>query len=302
MLTMMRPTLIADSCKPNAESQQMPEGDTIFRAARTLNTALAGQVVTRFETGLAQLAQVDREDAVTGRTVERVAATGKHMVMTLSGDLVLRTHMRMNGSWHIYRPGERWQRPARDMRILIGTADWVAVAFNVYVAEFVRASSLDRHRPLASLGPDLLGDFDAAKALQLARAQGARPMHEVLLDQRVIAGLGNVYKSEVLFLSRIHPDTPAAAVGQAEWLELFDLAGTLLRANVAVSAGAGIQTYRGLRRTTGRMRPEDRLWVYSRGGRPCRTCGTSIASRKDGDAARVTYWCPTCQRLTKPGR
>jgi endonuclease VIII len=275
----------------------MPEGDTIFRAARTLNTALAGHVVTRFETGLAQLAQVDREEPVAGRTVEQVRATGKHLVMALSGDLVLRTHMRMNGSWHIYRAGERWQRPARDMRIVIETADWVAVAFNVYVAEFVRASDLARHRPLATLGPDLLGDFDAVTAAQLARAQGTRPMHAVLLDQRVIAGLGNVYKSEILFLSRIHPDTPAAAVGEAEWLTLFDSARTLLRANVAVGSGPGIQTYRGLRRASGRMKPEDRLWVYSRGGRPCRTCGTPIASRKDGDAARVTYWCPSCQRM-----
>jgi endonuclease-8 len=273
----------------------MPEGDTIYRAARTLNAALAGQLVTRFETGLALLAQLDRQDPIVGRTVERVSAAGKHLLVTFSNDLVLRTHMRMNGSWHIYRPGERWRMPARAMRILIATPDWVAVAFNVYAAEFIRADTIARHPPLATLGPDLLGDFDPVRALQRVRAEGARPVHQVLLDQRVIAGLGNVYKSELLFLSRLHPDTPASAVTDREWLALFERARQLLTANVAESAGRGIETYRGLRRTTGRMRPEDRLWVYSRGGRPCRTCGTPIASRKDGDAARVTYWCPHCQ-------
>jgi endonuclease-8 len=273
----------------------MPEGDTIYRAARTLNTALAGREIQRFETGLAQLAQVDREDPIAGRTVVSVAAAGKHLLMAFSGGLVLRTHMRMNGSWHIYRPGERWQLPTHAMRIRLDTADWVAVAFNVYVAEFVREERMPRHRPVATLGPDLLGDFDAQHALSLVRARAVRPAHDVLLDQRVMAGIGNVYKSELLFLSKLHPDTPADAISDDEWLALMALAKRLLRENVAESSGPGIVTYRGLRRTTGRLNPEDRLWVYSRGGQPCRKCGTPIASRKDGDDARVTYWCPRCQ-------
>jgi endonuclease-8 len=171
----------------------MPEGDTIYRAARTLHTALEGRRITRFETGLAQLAALDRDDPIAGRIVEGVAAAGKHLLMTLSGGVVLRTHMRMNGSWHIYRPGERWQMPPRAMRILIETADWVAVAFNVYVAEFVRADQLHRHRPVATLGPDLLGTFDSAQALARVRQRGSRAIHDVLLDQRVMAGIGNVY-------------------------------------------------------------------------------------------------------------
>jgi endonuclease-8 len=275
----------------------MPEGDSIFRAARTLHTALAGQVVTRFETGLAQLAALDRDEPIAGRAVEQVTAAGKHLLMTLSGGIVLRTHMRMNGSWHIYRPGERWQMPPRAMRILIATADWVAVAFNVYVAEFVRADQLHRHRPLAALGPDLLGDFDGARALSRVRQHNSRAVHEVLLDQRVMAGIGNVYKSEILFLAGLHPDTPAKLVPDEEWLTLMALAQQLLKANIAESSGQGIETYRGLRRTTRRMNAEQRLWVYSRGGQPCRTCGTRIASRKDGDDARVTYWCPVCQPM-----
>ena len=275
----------------------MPEGDTIYRAARTLNTALTGKQVIRFETALAQVAQVDRDEPITGRTVDGVAAAGKHLLITFSGGLILRTHMRMNGSWHIYRPGERWQRSARGMRIRIDTTGWVAVAFNVYDAEFVRQHAMSRHEPVSSLGPDLLGNFNAQQALTLIRGRGARPIHQVLLDQRVMAGIGNVYKSEILFLSNLHPDTPADAVDDAAWLALMSLAGRLLRANVAASSGQGIETYRGLRRTTGQLNPEDRLWVYSRGGRPCRRCGTRIASRKDGDDARVTYWCPSCQPL-----
>jgi endonuclease-8 len=274
----------------------MPEGDTIFKAARTLHRALAGQSVTRFETGLAQLAQVDRDAPIVGRTVEQVSAAGKHLLIAFSGDLVLRTHMRMNGSWHIYRPGERWQMTPRAMRILIATAEWVVVAFNVYVAEFVRGSQLARHEPLATLGPDLLGEFDADRALALVRARGAAPVHEVLLDQRVMAGIGNVYKSEILFLAGIHPDTPANSLDDERWRAVMTLAQQLLKANVVDTAGPGIVTYRGLRRTTGRINPADRLWVYSRGGRPCRKCGTRVSSRKDGDAARVTYWCERCQR------
>ena len=275
----------------------MPEGDTIFRAARTLHTALAGQIVTRFETGLAQLAALDRDQPIAGRAVEQVTAAGKHLLMTLSGGIVLRTHMRMNGSWHIYRPGERWQMPPRAMRILIATADWVAVAFNVYVAEFVRVDQLHRHRPLAALGPDLLGDFDEAQALSRVRQHDAQVVHDVLLDQRVMAGIGNVYKSEILFLTGLHPDTPVKLVADAEWLALMALAQKLLVANIAESSGQGIETYRGLRRTTQRMNAEERLWVYGRGGQPCRKCGTRIASRKDGDDARVTYWCRVCQPM-----
>ena len=276
----------------------MPEGDTIFKAARTLHRALAGHTVTRFETGLVHLARVDADRPIVGRTVERVEAAGKHLLMIFSADLILRTHLRMNGSWHLYRPGERWQRAARDMRILIGTAEWEAVAFNVYVAEFVEAARLPRHRPLATLGPDLLGEtFDMDAALARVRTRGAEPIADVLLNQRVIAGIGNVYKSELLFLAGIHPDTPASAIGDQAIADLIARARRLLQANTTDTAGPGIVTYRGLRRTTGRMNPSDHVWVYSRGGRPCRKCGTRIASRKSGDAARVTYWCPACQTL-----
>lgn len=274
----------------------MPEGDTIFKAARTLHRALAGQLVTRFETVLPQLARIDRDTPIAGRTVEQVTAAGKHLLMAFSGDLVLRTHMRMNGSWHIYRPGERWQRPRSAMRITIETAEWMAVAFNVHVAEFIPAASLARHRPLAELGPDLLADdFDPEEALRRMQARPDEPIGDVLLNQRVMAGLGNVYKSEVLFMTRVNPATPVSSIGEDTLREIIETARRVLLANVSEQSGPGMVTYRSGRRTTGRMRPEDRLWVYSRGGESCRRCGTPIAFSKTGDAARVTYWCPTCQ-------
>jgi endonuclease VIII len=280
----------------------MPEGDTIYRAARTLHRALGGRIVTRFETALAALTQIDRDAPIAGRTVEGVRSVGKHLLMTFSGDLVLRTHMRMNGSWHVYRPGEKWQMNRRAMGILIETSAWVAVAFNVYVAEFIERDDLARHNALATLGPDLLGDFHLDAALARIRVAGDAPIHEVLLNQRVVAGIGNIYKSEVLFLSRIHPDTPANALDDERLRDLLALARSLLQANVAEHSGAAIVTYRSLRTATGRQQAEDRLWVYGRGGRPCRKCGTPIQSRKDGEAARVTYWCAACQPLPTASR
>src|SRR5688572_5811681 len=134
----------------------MPEGDTVFRAARTLHAAMAGQKVTRFETALAPLARVDDEKTIAGRTIERVFAAGKHLIFDFSGGLHLRTHMRMNGSWHIYRASERWKRPRRDMRVVVGTDTYVAVGFNIPVAEFLDDRGMRRQEDLRRIGPDLL--------------------------------------------------------------------------------------------------------------------------------------------------
>src|SRR5262245_63219467 len=136
----------------------MPEGDTIFRAARTLHRALAGKPVTAFESVLPALNRIDEDAPVTGRTVEQVTAVGKHLLIHFSGNLVLRTHMRMNGSWHIYRTGERWQRPRRDMRVRLSTADFEAVGFTIPVAEFITEAGLSKHADLRRLGPDVLSD------------------------------------------------------------------------------------------------------------------------------------------------
>jgi endonuclease-8 len=268
----------------------MPEGDTIFRAARTLHRALAGKVVTRFDTAYAPLARVHDDTPITGRTIEAVEAHGKHMVIRFSDDLALRTHMRMHGSWHIYRPGERWQRPPREMRVLVSTEDFVAVGFNVPDAAFVRTSELGQRDAIARLGPDLLRpDFDTAEAIRRLRDRTGTPIAEALLDQRALAGIGNVFKSEVLFEGGVHPQTPVDAVPDDRLAGLVEIARRQLAANVApAQSGHG-------RRTTGRLAPHEGLWVYGRGGRPCRRCGTPISFAKSGLGARPTYWCPRCQ-------
>src|SRR5579872_463662 len=189
----------------------MPEGDTIFRAAAAMHRALAGKIVTRFESVYPALTRVADDRPIVGRTIDAVSARGKHLLVTFSGDLILRTHMRMHGSWHLYRPGVRWQRPARDMRVLVATADVVAVGFNVPVAEFLTPRDLARHRQLQSLGPDLLRDpFDAEDAVRRMRARDREPIADVLLRQQVMAGIGNEFKSEILFLAGIHPFRPVS--------------------------------------------------------------------------------------------
>lgn len=268
----------------------MPEGDTLARAAAALDRALAGRIVTAFATGLAPLARVDDDTPIAGRVVERCVSRGKHLLMHFSGDLVLRTHMRMHGSWHLYRPGERWQRSPRAMRIRIDTDAWVAVAFDMPVAEFVRAADLARHRTLASLGPDLADPAaERDEALRRLAAQPARPIGEALLDQRIAAGVGNVLRSETLFLAGVHPETPVGALDRATLARALDTAATLIQRNARPAAGA-------VRNTTGRHAPGQALWVYQRTGEPCRRCGTAIrsAAGRDVDARRV-YWCPVCQ-------
>lgn len=274
----------------------MPEGDTIHRAAAALHRALAGQVVTAFDTGLAPLALVHDDAPLSGRTIERCEAIGKHLLIWFTGGLALRTHMRMSGSWHLYRPGERWQRSPRAMRIRIDTAAWVAVAFNVPVAEFLAARAAARSPVLTALGPDLLAPtVDRPEALRRLVAAGPRPIGEVLLDQRVVAGIGNVFKSEILFLCGLHPDRLASTLSPDDHARILDTAVPLMRANTGAAATGGIVTYRGLRRTTGRASEEERLWVYDRAGRPCRRCGAPIQSAARGVDARRTYWCEHCQ-------
>jgi endonuclease-8 len=277
----------------------VPEGDTIFRAARTLHRALAGDTITRFDTRYAHLSVVDDQSPVAGRTVERVEARGKHLLIWMSGDLILRTHMRMSGSWHVYRPGEPWQRSRSRMRVLLATDRFVAVGFDVPDAEFLTAAAFARSAPVVSLGPDLLGGtFDRDEALRRFRMREDAEIGVALLDQRVMAGAGNVFKSEVLFLTGVNPWTRVADLADALLLAIIDASRELLRANVTPDSGDAIVTRPGGRRTTRYADPTARVWVSERGGRPCRRCGTPIEVRKQGDDARVTYWCPVCQPHT----
>lgn len=273
----------------------MPEGDTIFRAARTLHRALAGREVVRFESVYPALTRVHEDTPITGRTMESVTAAGKHLLMRFSGDLVLRTHMRMNGSWHLYRPGERWQRPQRDMRIVIATDAFEAVGFNVPVAEFLQEKDVARQDDLRLMGPDLLGEsFDPDEAVRRLRARGGDAIADAILNQRVVAGIGNVYKSEVLFLCGVNPFTPVRQVSDEALRTILVTAREHMQANVK-DPTAAIVTYRGYRRTTRRADPGQSLYVYGRARKPCRRCGTLVLVRAQGRDARLTYWCPACQ-------
>jgi endonuclease-8 len=276
----------------------LPEGDTILRAAQTLHRALAGHTVTRFESVLPALTRVDADAPIVGRTVEAVIAAGKNLLMRFSAPpgatgapLVLRTHMRMNGSWHIYRPGERWQKRPIDMRIVVGTADFVAVGFNVPIAELHTDRSLARARGVQGLGPDLLAErFDEIEALRRMAQRADATIADTIIDQRVMAGVGNVFKSEILFACRVHPFTLVRDLSETARLDVVRAARRMLTSSVHAAPLVGA-----MRRTTRRQDPDARLWVYGRGGAPCRVCGTAIARRTTGVGARSTYWCPHCQ-------
>lgn len=263
----------------------MPEGDTVARTARTLHRALAGRTVARFESVFPRLTRVDADAGVRGRLIDRVTARGKHLLIWFSGDLVLRTHLRMHGSWHVYRPGERWMRAARDMRIVLATSEFEAVAFDVPVAEFVRVRDLDRQPALRELGPDPLADgFDAAEALRRIRLRPDMEIADALLDQAAIAGIGNIWKSETLFTSGVNPFARVRDLREDAVARMVSTARKLLLASAAAPSG----------------RP--RLLVYGRGGQPCRRCGTPIAVRRQGPNARATYWCPRCQGVSSSPR
>ena len=203
----------------------MPEGDTIFRTAQALHRHLTGRIVTRFDSVFPALTRIDHDRPLAGRTVDGVISRGKHILMTFSGDLVLHTHMRMNGSWHGYPPGVAWRRPVRDMRVLVATAEFVAVGFNVPTAELLTARDLKRHDTLRELGPDLLEtSFDVAAAAQGLKNEGQDAIADVLLNQRVVAGIGNIFKSESLFAAGIHPFTRRAICPTPIWFESWNRA------------------------------------------------------------------------------
>jgi endonuclease-8 len=284
----------------------MPEGDTILRAAQALHRALGGHVVTRFDSVYPAVTRVAEDHPIVGRTIESVTARGKHLLISFSGDLVLRTHMRMNGSWHLYRPGAAWQRPARDMRVLVATADAVAVGFNVPIAELLSPRQMERHKEMRALGPDLLAGagtqyqyaIDLPEIVRRMRARGADTVADALLNQRVVAGIGNVFKSEILFVAGVDPFAAVASLSDADLERIVGIARDQLAASVLDRSKT--LTMSSGRRTTRSLDPKAKLWVYSRGGKPCRRCGAIIRSKKSGVDARLTYWCPQCQSTSDP--
>lgn len=278
----------------------MPEGDTIYRAARALQKAIGGKVVTAFEAHVATLASVNDDKIIVGRTVEKVEARGKWCLVHFSGDLVLATHMLMSGSWHIYKTGEKWQMPRGRMRCAITCGDYQVVAFNVPVAEFHTARTLVRQSQVPKLGVDVLGtDYTVEAAVRALQQRAAsHPEEEIavaLLNQRVLAGLGNVYKSEVAFAAGVNPFRHLRTITTREMEKMAEAAQRYMKSNVQDGTGEAIVTYTGFRRTTRNMNAGDRLWVYRRQGQECRRCGATVMMRKQGVQARSTYWCPECQ-------
>ena len=265
----------------------MPEGDTIFRTAVVLRAALVGR---RVSAARAQprpgLRRVPDLSVLIGAAVENVEARGKHLLIGFSNGLTLRSHLRMRGSWHRYRPGEPWKRPVHQASAVLETAESVAVAFDTPVVELLTDADLRRSRPLRELGPDLLGrSFDEAEALHRLREHDDEELANALLDQRAVAGIGNVYKSEIAFLRGLDPWAAVRTLADDELRGALRTARRLLQAN----------TRGGARVTTGSGVRGEGLWVYGRGGRPCRRCGTPIRHARQGELARLTYWCPRCQ-------
>lgn len=268
----------------------MPEGDTIFRAARTLAHRLQGKMVRAFRSTVPALVFATLE----GRTIERVEARGKNLLIVFDDGRVLASHMKMNGAWHVYRPGERWFLPAHRARVVLEVDGCVAVCFSAPVVELYTTQSRLEDARLAKLGPDILrSDFDPEEVLRRMRLEGAVELGVALLDQRMVAGIGNVYKSETLFLERRSPFLPLRAFDDGTLRGTLARAKSLMEQNLA--PGSGLRTTRG-------SFTASRYWAYLREGQPCLECGTPIGMRRQGEARRSTYFCPRCQDVADDPR
>ena len=244
----------------------MPEGDTIWRTAAALRRRIAGRVVSD-----ARPASIGR---LKGRRLESIEPNGKHLVMQFEGGLALHSHMRMTGAWHLYGIGERWRQPERRATAVLSFDDVVAVCFAAPVMELVR----DARQPVAHLGPDILVEpFDLDEVIRRARASEAPTLGELLLEQRVCAGIGNIYKCESLWGLRLDPWLRPAALDDERLRRLYLAARDLMRRNLVTPIA------------------RQRRAVHGQGGRPCPRCGTSIQIRAQGQQARLTYFCPRCQ-------
>jgi endonuclease-8 len=266
----------------------VPEGDTIHRTASALRIALVGKITEGFEAPM-----LVGPAPQLGRRIERIESHGKHLEMAWDDGLVLHTHMRMTGSWHLYRIDERWRRPTRQMRAAISTADWVAVCFNAPVVETYREFDRRRHPGFGRLGPDLCQpapDIDEC-VRRLATYENPRtPIAEVLLDQRVACGVGNVYRSEILWACGVHPLAAVGDLTRDQRYDLIETAHRQLRANLEHSSRITAPTIPG------------GLAAYGRNGQPCARCGDVVQVRRIGDHARLVYWCDGCQTAHAPRR
>ncbi|MDQ3618918.1 MAG: DNA glycosylase [Actinomycetota bacterium] len=258
----------------------MPEGDTVFLAAGRLDRALRGRVLTGSDFRVPRYSTLD----LSGRRILEVVARGKHILFRLEGDVTLHTHFQMDGTWHIYRPGERWRAAAHEARVVLETEAFTAVGFRLPVIDVLDRG--EEESVVGHLGPDLIGpDWDPVEAERRLGADPARSIGDALLDQSAMAGLGNVYRSEICFLMGLDPRTPVG--------EVPDLARLVARSRAVIYANRNT----GNQITTGDTRPGRTHWVYGRGGKPCRRCGAAIERWHAGPNGqeRVIYRCPRCQ-------
>lgn len=261
----------------------MPEGDTVWRAARALNRALSGETVVATDIRVPDLAVAD----LSGSVLTEVVARGKHILMRFSTGQTLHSHLRMDGAWHLYRDGAKWSGgPDHAIRAILRTASRAAVGYRVHDLALIPTDT--EETLIGHLGPDLLGpDWDERRAVAALRSDG-RAIGEALLEQRNLAGIGNLYKSEVLFLHGLSPWLPADEV--PDLLGVVRTARRLLLANREHTQQS----------TTGDLRAGRTHWTYGRAGKPCRRCATIVQAGDQGEPpqARITYFCPTCQRVT----
>jgi endonuclease-8 len=252
------------------------EGDTILRLARTLDAGLVGKEISARTPGPRRPAGLPASE-LDGRVLERVESRGKHLLLHFEGGLALHSHLGMRGGWQLYRDGERWRRPAREAWIALAAEGTEAVNFGGSTMRIAREAQLRRDPRLARLGPDLLADdFDPAETVGRMRAIAPDiELGEALLGQRLVAGIGNIFKSEGCFAAGVDPNRSLTSLADEELVAVLEETRTLMLA--AVDSG----------------RQPDHL--YRKAGRPCPRCGTPILSRAQGDSARTTYWCPSCQ-------
>jgi endonuclease-8 len=253
----------------------MPEGDTIYRTAETLRRWLGGREITAARSRVYGFPAL----RLVGKRIAGVEARGKHLLIRLDGGQVLHTHLRMSGSWHVYPADRPWRRPESQARLVVEAGDRVAVCFNAPVVELLQAKAEGAHPSLGRLGPDVLADeLDLAEVLRRARTRPPElAVGELLLDQQVVAGIGNIWRCEALFVEGRNPWTERQKLTDDDLDALVTTASSLMRANVVGTA------------------PAHEHCVYKRAGQPCRRCGTSIEARRQGEHARTAYWCPACQ-------
>ena len=263
----------------------MPEGDAVWRTARRLDQALSGRELVRTDFRVPQHATAD----LTGGEVVETVSRGKHLLTRIrhDRDWTLHTHLKMEGSWRVYRPGERWSKPGHLARVVLDVGSRSAVGFQLGMVDLLPREREDD--VVGHLGPDLLGpDWDEQEAVRRLTADPGRPLGEALLDQRNLAGIGTIYRTELCFLTGYDPRTPVGAV--ADPLRMVRLAHSLLQQNRHIPQIC----------TTGDKRRGHSLWIYGRRHEGCPRCGTPVEHAELGEPARVAYWCPSCQKSARP--